>query len=57
MKKARITPVALATALVAIWQTTPAAAEVKTQAVDYKFGFLSEISGNRRLATTPRGAC
>ena len=38
MKKARITPVALATALVAILQTTPAAAEVKTQTVDYKLG-------------------
>ena len=36
MKKARITPVALATALVAILQTMPAAAEVKTQTVDCK---------------------
>ena len=45
MKKG-ITPVALATALVAILQTTPVAAEVKTQTVDYKLGFLSEIFGN-----------
>jgi dienelactone hydrolase len=38
MKKARITPIVLATALVAILQTTPAAAEIKTQTVDYKHG-------------------
>jgi dienelactone hydrolase len=38
MKKAGITPIVLAAALVAALQTTPAAAEIKTQTVDYKQG-------------------
>ena len=50
MKKARITPVALATALVTILQTTRAAAEVKTQPVDYKLG-----GSRRHRAVRPDG--
>ena len=50
MKKARITPVALATALVAILQTTPAAAGIKTQTVDYKLGWSRRHRAARSTA-------